>query len=343
MGIKKIAKLANVSIGTVDRVLHKRTGVSKETEERVLKVIEEIGYTKNTMASRLKLASVKKIKFAVLFPEARNKWNYWKLPKKGIDKAVEELNELGVEVDNFLFVDSTSFQKQAEQIFLNNYDAIVTVAFFEKESNELLQMATKKKVPLVFIDTEIELDGQANFIRQDALKAGMVAGRLIHGLVGNAGQYFVVNMLNDRGIHANGRQREIGFRNFFKNVSPDSEIKTINYSLDDEFQETEEMKVWFGSDNRKGIFVTNSKTHLLSKILDEYKVANTFIVGFDVNKENLKYLQQDKIDFLINQQPKYQGYVAIKGLFNFLTKGDDSELNMDIPVEIVVKENAPSI
>lgn len=343
MGIKKIAKLANVSIGTVDRVLHKRTGVSKETEERVLKVIEEIGYTKNTMASRLKLASVKKIKFAVLFPEAKNKWNYWKLPKKGIDKAVEELNELGVEVDNFLFVDSTSFQKQAEQIFLDDYDAIVTVAFFEKESKELLQMANKRKIPLVFIDTEIELEHQANFIRQDSHKAGTVAGRLLHNLVGKEGQYFVVNMLNDRGIHANNKQRESGFRDFFKNVSPDSEIKTINYSLNDEFKVTEEMKIWFGSDNLKGIFVTNSKTHLLSKILDEYNVTDTFIVGFDVNKENLKYLQQDRINFLINQQPKHQGYVAIKGLFNFLTKRDDSELNIDIPVEIVVKENAPSI
>jgi len=339
MGIKKIAKLANVSIGTVDRVLHKRTGVSKETEERVRRVIEEIGYTKNTMASRLKLASVKKIKFAVLFPEAKQKWNYWKLPKKGIAKAVEELNELGVEVDDYLFVDSSSFRSQTQKIFLQNYDAIVTVAFFEKESNELLLKANKKKIPLVFIDTEIKLKGKANFIRQNSHKAGMVAGRLLHGLVGNEGQYFVVNMLNDRGIHANNKQREQGFRDFFKTVTTDIRITTINYSLNDEFKVTEELKVWFGSENRKGIFVTNSKSHLLANILDEHNVNNTFIVGFDLNGQNIKYLRQDKISFLISQQPEYQGYAAIKSLFNFLTKQDESELNLDIPIEIMVKEN----
>ena len=46
IGIRQLAKLANVSIGTIDRVLHKRTGVSKETEEKVLRIINETGYKK---------------------------------------------------------------------------------------------------------------------------------------------------------------------------------------------------------------------------------------------------------------------------------------------------------
>ncbi len=46
LGIKELAKLADVSIGTVDRVLHNRKGVSPETKKRVLKIIEESGYKK---------------------------------------------------------------------------------------------------------------------------------------------------------------------------------------------------------------------------------------------------------------------------------------------------------
>ncbi|MBM1106505.1 LacI family DNA-binding transcriptional regulator [Aurantibacter crassamenti] len=342
MSIKRIAKLANVSIGTVDRVLHNRTGVSKETERRVLEIIKETGYVRNTTASRLKLASLKKIKIAVLFPEAKHNWNYWKLPKKGITKAVNELNELGVVVDEFLFFDSTSFRNQADKIVLDDYDALVTVAFFKEESNVLLQKANAKKVPLVFIDTEMDLDSPANFIRQDSIKAGMVAGRLLHGLVGETGQYFVVNMLNDRGIHANNKQRESGFRAYFDKKGIQVPIKTINYSMVNEFEVTEEMKIWFDSEGPKGIFVTNSKSHLLPEIFETYNVTNTSIVGFDVNKSNLKYLKKDKINFLIHQQPRNQGYAAIKGLFDFLTKGDAAALNLDIPVEIVVKENVPS-
>lgn len=343
MGIKRIAKLANVSIGTVDRVLHKRAGVSRETEKRVLKIVKEIGYTKNTTASRLKLASIKKIRFAVLIPETKSKWSYWKLPKKGIAKAVEELKELGVEVDYYEFLDSSSFKSKGEQIFLKDYDAIVTVAFFEKESNLLLGKANKRKIPIVFIDTELELENPAYFIRQNSHRAGMVAGRLLHGLVGNEGHYLVVNMLNDRGIYANNKQREEGFRDFFKSINSRASIQTINYFLNDGFRVTPDLEAWFKKSHVKGIFVTSSKSHFLPPILKQHGVINTFIVGFDVNKGNLKYLKDGKISFLINQQPKYQGYAAIKGLFNFLTRRDESELNMDIPVEIVVKENAPTI
>ncbi len=341
MGIKRIAKLANVSIGTVDRVLHKRSGVSKQTEKRVLKIIKETGYVKNTTASRLKLASVKKIKIAVLIPKDENtrRWSYWKLPKKGITKAVEELTELGVEADFYNFSDSTSYAAQSKEIFKENYNAIVTVPFFKNESNDLLELAKSKKIPVVFLDTEIALDGPANFIRQNSYKAGMVAGRLLHGLVGAEGKYFIVNILNDRGIHMNNQQRELGFREFFKSINKNVTIQTINHPINETLKVTKEMETWFKNDDRKGIFVTNSRTHILPKILRENNVINTSIIGFDLNKENSTCLRNNEIDFLINQKPNYQGYIAIKGLFNFLTKQDASELNLDIPVEIIVKEN----
>ncbi len=339
MGIKQIAKLANVSIGTVDRVLHKRAGVSRETEEKVLKVIKEIDYKKNTTASRLKLASVKKIMIAILIPVTKNKWNYWKLPKKGIVKAVEELTELGVEAEFYQFTDAISFRALSDAIFEKNYDAVVTVAFFEAESNLLLERARDKKMPVVFIDTEIPLNGDAFFIRQNSHKAGLVAGRLLHGLVGNKGTYFVVNIINDRGIHANTVQREHGFRTFFGQFDQDIDITTINYTITDKFRITDEMATWFKKEGPKGIFVTNSKAHLLTALLQANDVKNTFIVGFDLNANNIEHLKNGTINFLINQQPDFQGYAAVKGIYNLLAKEDQSELNLDIPVEIFIKEN----
>ena len=344
MGIKQIAKLANVSIGTIDRVLHKRGGVSKATEEKILKIIKETGYQKNMMASRLKLASIKKIKFAVLIPETGDKYSYWKLPKKGISKAVDELKELGVKVDYYYFAGSSSasFKEASRQIFLENYDAIISIPFFEKECNALLKKAKSKNIPVVFLDTEIELNNPAYFIRQNSHIAGMVAGRLLYGLVGNEGKYFIVNIINDLGIQVNNKQRDDGFREFFKSIGQKVDIKTINHPLNDTFKATAEMQSWNNDTHLKGIFVTNSRAHHLPEILKQYNVRNTFIIGFDLNKKNLEYLKNNQINFLINQQPKYQGYVAIKSLFNYLTKQDDSDLHLDIPVEIIVKEHFAS-
>ena len=53
--IKKIAELAGVSIGTVDRVINNRGRVSPAVEARVRSIIQEIGYTPNLMAKSLSL------------------------------------------------------------------------------------------------------------------------------------------------------------------------------------------------------------------------------------------------------------------------------------------------
>ena len=43
--VKQIAELANVSRGTVDRVLNNRSGVSEATRQKVLKIAEEQNIT----------------------------------------------------------------------------------------------------------------------------------------------------------------------------------------------------------------------------------------------------------------------------------------------------------
>ena len=51
--IKDIAEIANVSIGTVDRVIHKRGEVSLATRERIQKLLTEYNYTPDIIASSL--------------------------------------------------------------------------------------------------------------------------------------------------------------------------------------------------------------------------------------------------------------------------------------------------
>lgn len=42
--IKDIARLADVSVGTVDRVLHGRTGVSEASRKRVEEILKQLDY-----------------------------------------------------------------------------------------------------------------------------------------------------------------------------------------------------------------------------------------------------------------------------------------------------------
>jgi len=66
-GIKEIARALGISIGTVDRVLHNRPGVSLKTKARVLDIAEQMGYKPNLAAVALKLN--RRIEIAVVLPK----------------------------------------------------------------------------------------------------------------------------------------------------------------------------------------------------------------------------------------------------------------------------------
>ena len=72
--IKDIAKMADVSVGTVDRVIHGRSGVSESSRKRVEEILKQLDYQPNMYASAL--ASNKKYAFACLLP-LHEKGEYW--------------------------------------------------------------------------------------------------------------------------------------------------------------------------------------------------------------------------------------------------------------------------
>ena len=72
--IKDIAAKAGVSVGTVDRVLHKRPNVSKSAREKVERILREIDYRPNAYASAL--ACNKDYVFCCILPEHASE-AYW--------------------------------------------------------------------------------------------------------------------------------------------------------------------------------------------------------------------------------------------------------------------------
>jgi len=87
-------------------------------------------------------------------------------------------------------------------------------------------------------------------------------------------------------------------------------------------------------------FVTTSKLHYLVKALEGLPTNNLKLVGFDLIDENIKYLNQEKIDFLINQNPFRQGYQGVLNLFNHLVRKQTPVPLQNLPLDVVMKENA---
>ncbi len=84
--IQDVAKVAGVSVSTVSRVLNAKVDVAADTQERVLNVIDELGYTTNLAAKSMR--SLKKNLLGLIIPDIGVPYSIEIM--KGIGRAIGE-------------------------------------------------------------------------------------------------------------------------------------------------------------------------------------------------------------------------------------------------------------
>jgi len=341
--IKDIAKLANVSVGTVDRVLHNRGDVNEEKRERVLKIIDELSYTPNLLARSL--ASKKIIRIAVLIPEPYDSNNlYWEKPLEGINQAIEELSDYNVEIQIYKFntIDAKSFINQSEIILENKYDGIVFAPAFHKQSLAFFEQCNENKIPVIFIDSTIEGVEVKSYFGQNGIQSGYLAAKLMSLGVQKESKILILNMANKMALTRHLKNREKGFLNFINDLKKTDKIETLSVEINTtENQEPEKSlsKIFTDNPDIEGVFVTNARVNQVAKFLCKNNYPGKFLGGYDLVGNNLKYLYQGAIDFLICQKPEDQGYNSLMAMFNYiLTKIPLKKINYS-PIDIVLKEN----
>lgn len=341
--IKDIAGLANVSVGTVDRVLHNRGNVKEEKREKVMNIINELSYTPNLLAKSL--ASKKIIRIAVLIPEPYNVNNlYWENPNEGINQAIQELSDYNVDVQIYKFktIDPKSFLVQSNRILKNHYDGIIFAPSFLKLSLAFLDKCHEEKIPVIFIDSTIEGADVKSYFGQNAIQSGYLGAKLMCYGVPKKSKILILNIANKEAITRHLKNREKGFFNFIDHLKKRDNINTLSAEIDTtNNQEPEKSlkKLFSKNPDIKGVFVTNARVHQVARFICKYKYPEIYLGGYDLIAKNIHYLNKGVIDFLICQRPEDQGYKSIMVMFNYiLTKIPVKKINYS-PIDIVYKEN----
>ena len=339
--IKDIAEKAGVSTGTVDRVLHERGNVAPDVRQRVLEVMENLGFERNIMASTL--AYNRTWRIAALMPDPAAD-PYWEQPVAGIEKAFKAVRHYGVELEPKYFglFEPDSFVRQALEMLENPPDAVLFAPVFLKESALLLKACDEKGIPNVMINTNIENANSLCYIGQDSYQSGVLGGRLLHfGL--NEGETVLLLNLEIGSYNAKHLiDKEQGFRDYFARF-PEQHIQIIKQDFE-EFGDKAKLSVFMNNllkefPNLNGIFFTNSRAYKAVECLPEPVVQKIKIVGFDLIEPNLFHLRQNNIDFLINQNPVQQGYLGVLNLFYHLVQKKKVQKLQYLPLDIVVTEN----
>ncbi|WP_277479626.1 substrate-binding domain-containing protein [Catalinimonas alkaloidigena] len=340
VGVKEIARRANVSIATVDRVIHNRNGVSEETRKKIQHIIKEFDYQPNLLASRL--ASKKVYELAVLIPDVSTDTLYWKAPLNGIARAESEIAKYGINISKYFYdlSDKSSFVDLSEDILSKKVDGILMAPSFNDEATDFSMKCKAREIPFVFINSDVPNLQSLCYIGPELFRSGYLAAHLLSYGVHDEAKILVVNISREIDHHHHLLRKEDGFRKYFEKHNRTNTIIKIDV-LETEFVAIERSlhNVFNKHPDIKAIFTTNSRVGDVGHYMKANKKQNLLLIGYDYLQENIDLLKSEVIDFLICQKPEEQGYRGIMSLYQHLVLSADVEKNYYMPIDIITKEN----
>lgn len=339
-GVKEIARRANVSIATVDRVLHNRNGVSKQTKEKILSIIDELNYKPNLLAQRL--ASRKILRLATLIPQISKETSFWDAPLRGIEQADKEIKQFGIIIDKYFYDQNRidSFVEQTKVILESKPDGILLAPSFIEESVSFAEKCKELNIPYVLIDSDLPNQGSLSYIGPNLYHSGYLGAHLVSYLINGDEKILIVNISREIDNHHHLLKKEEGFRAYFDDHNKpghiikidikDTDLKSIEKNLGRVFKEHENIRI---------VFVTNSRVSKVAHFIQGIK-KELILIGYDFLKENIEYMEKGVIDFLVCQKPKQQAYRGLISLYQHLAFSSPVEKIYFMPIDILTKENS---
>ncbi|HEY0742913.1 MAG TPA: substrate-binding domain-containing protein [Chryseosolibacter sp.] len=341
--IKDIAKMAKVSIGTVDRVIHKRGEVSEESYKKVMAILEKTGYKPNLIARTL--GNHKTFKIVALLPDSAQD-EYWKMAHEGVLNAGKYWSQYGIAIKELFFdlYDKKSFIKNFKAAIKFEPDGILTAPIFYQEASEYFEHCRSKKIPFAIFNNNIPKAGSLTFIGQDLYVSGMLGAELLHINHQSGGTYAILHIYDDihNSIHLS--EKEKGFKDYFKTIKG-QRCNAIGVDLNMSHEPTleKELNQLLNTPDLRGVMVTTSKgASIVSKLLEKHGKNGIRMVAYDLLEENIVYLKKGIIDFLINQNSKRQAFTGITQLANHLVFKKEVKPKYVFPLDIITRGNLES-
>jgi len=337
MTVHEIAALAGVSIGTVDRVIHKRGRVSEETKARIEAIIEQYQFIPNPIAKQLKRN--RRYRFCALIPRRDQDAGYWGQIITGIERAASEINPLGVETEIFEYdrYNPKAFERTSDTVKAGKFDGLLFAPIMQKRTRSFVEKICAEKTPLVFIDSNMPNTSPLCVICQDSFSGGYLAGRLFHLFAGTAPIQAAV--LDAHGDDYNITRRREGFLSYAEENG--FHVTVREYSDKGGDISTEEIAQFLKEERHlSGLFITNCMAHRAAEAVKKLKIKEQFLlVGYDLIPYNRQMLLEGRINAIISQRPEEQGREALLTLFRSVVLEQSVENKREIPLDVFIKEN----
>ena len=339
--IKDIAQLADVSVGTVDRVIHGRTGVSEASRKRVEEILKQLDYQPNMYASAL--ASNKQYIYCCLLPQ-HAEGEYWTAVEAGIHNAVETYSDFNVSVRLSYYdpYDYRSFEEAATRILEQRPDGVMLAPTTPRHTKPFTDRLGELLIPYIYIDSNIADEPALSFFGQNSHQSGYFAARMLMLLAGEEAREVVIFRKINEGIVGSNQQerREIGFRRYMDEHYPHCRIWELDLHAKQDSRDTEMLDAFFQAHPAvKNGITFNSKAYIIGEYLSNRGRQDFNLMGYDLLQRNVDCLKKGSIFFLIAQQPTLQGFDGIRTLCEHLILKKEVSREHFMPIDLLTKEN----
>lgn len=316
--IKLIAEKAGTSIGTVDRVIHNRPYVKAEIRERVLRVMEEMDYHPNRMASALATSAVPR-RLMVIQPE----WEpyVWGELAEGVAKFRELRRDYNISVSEYAYAqgDTAGCLRLMDQAAEQRVDGVVLCATDCLEIRQKLHFLAEQHIPVVLFNSDIPGSHRLCYVGENGYHAGRIAAEIISKglrredklLVIYAGPEYAGHVARAKGFES--RMEELHYprancRVIATHNDYDSTYAAVCQSLQD-------------APDLAYIYMANlSVPACVDAIRDCGRWGTVRVVSHDAGAEIRGYLKDGSVDFTIDQNLFYQSYQALEILFRLVAE-----------------------
>ena len=326
LSIKDIAKRAGVSIATVSRVLNKNGRYSRETEEKILKIIEESGYRRNVNAKSLRTKKTQTI--GVIVPDITNEF---------FAKIIQSVERNAMKYDYSVFVCNTDEDEAREQMQVKNLlekfvDGIIYISGKTKSGEEVEENIG---IPVVYIDRYISASKM--YVQSDNKEGGYLATKELL----SAGCKNIMIIKDFRQISSIISRYE-GYKMALKEAGKSVDENLIHNVDHVNYEEAKKGVLEKINSGIKfdGIFATNDWMAIgaISALRErEIKIPEEVkIVGFD--NMSISEITSPSIT-TIHQDSEKLGEYATEILMGIILKDETDIKNISVPVKLVKRNS----
>lgn len=315
--LKMIAEKAQTSIGTVDRALNNREGVSEESKARVLQVAEEMGYRPNKFASALSRKKV--IRIGAAYPE--EPVDFYRDIDRGFDKAMEELQYYGVVVEKIRYKtqDPEIARARLAQVDPADFDGLAINSAGAANVSEIDRFVAAG-TPVVTFNTDAPDSQRLFYVGNNSRQSGLMGGELLSLLLGGKGN---VTILGNFSRATPFIERFGGFCEYAQLEAPDLRIYPCSECLSDpDLAAKSLIDLIARVPDINGVFCTGYSSTVgalqAAKTLDRRDIK---IVGYDLTERTAEALREGWCSALLYQDPCRQGLQAARLLVRHILEG----------------------